>query len=590
MEDERRNFEGTGVRPKRVIYRRNEQEAEGAYGLNYLSLNPWDYPSDEEVTFRNAPSKRDRLESKLTSNSRMLDQSKNVRSCSNLEFSVAGDNSNWRDWRNLPMQRAEKPLGHWPIIASEGRYADPDLFTTEDRWATTLASKFSFPIRNEDLSSKIASSNFNMKHDESAGLHLSQSSDVYLPNTLHSFELNRNKSENTSVIYSTPSMFARASQQSQPCLSSVVHERVKEPISVISAPGNYFISSTINAEIAETNRLPRNTNEFLHAEPWLYPRRIVETNESNDKYITKESDKLSCTKEIKPNEINSTASNSIVKESDPVKFKAETETADKKVMPISEGKANISSSSSHVEKPRQYIKMGTYNGKTSVDAFLRKFEVCSKNNGWSDDEKLNQLTCALTEPASQLLWEFDSNTVATWSDLVNKLRLRYGSSDQASLYQTQLNTRRQKEGEDLGSVAQDIRRLMILAYPGPTSTHSETIAIRSFLDALRDKELALKLREREPETLDSAYKLALRLEGYKKAEREETEHSDRRPGRIKAVKENDFPFELVRKLLKEELKEELEPQKQRLEQLEHRLNNGSNFTNATSAESGLCAT
>ena len=129
-----------------------------------------------------------------------------------------------------------------------------------------------------------------MKHDESAGLHLSQSSDVYLPNTLHSFELNRNKSDNTSVIYSTPSMFARASQQSQPCLSSVVHERVKEPISVISAPGNYLISSTINAEIAEINRFPQNTNEFSHAEPWLYPRRIAETNESNDKYIIRESD------------------------------------------------------------------------------------------------------------------------------------------------------------------------------------------------------------------------------------------------------------------------------------------------------------
>ena len=160
FEEERRDFQGTGARPKRVIYRRNEQEAEGAYGLDYPSLNQWDYPSDEEVTFRNAPNKRDRLEPKLTSNSRMLDKDQsNVRSCSNLEFSVAGDNSNWKDRRNLPMQRAEKPLGHWPIIASEGKYADPDLFTTEDRWATTLASKFSFPIRKEELSTKIVSSN-----------------------------------------------------------------------------------------------------------------------------------------------------------------------------------------------------------------------------------------------------------------------------------------------------------------------------------------------------------------------------------------------------------------------------------------------
>src|SRR5678815_684570 len=373
-------------------------------------------------------------------------------------------------------------------------------------------------------------------------------------------------------------MFARASQQSQPCLSSVVHERVKEPISVMSASGNYVISSTINPEIAGMNRLPWDTNEFSHAEPWLYPRRLaethVETNEPNDNYKIKESDKFFSIKEVKPNEINSNASNPVVKEPDREKPKVRTdatETVDSKVISTPEGKTNVTSSSSHIERSRQYIKMGTYNGKTSVDAFLRKFEVCSKNNGWSDEEKLNQLTCALIEPASQLLWEFDSNTVTTWSDLVNKLRLRYGSSDQASLYQTQLNTRRQKDGEDLGSLVQDIRRLMILAYPGPTSTHSETIAIRSFLDALRDKELALKLREREPETLDSAYKLALRLEGYRKAEREETEHSDRRPGRIKAVKEAELSLESVRKLLKEEL----EP---RLEQLENRLNNGSNFT------------
>src|SRR5688572_27984141 len=269
-EEKKQMFQGTGARPKEFVYRRNEQEVEGAFGLNYLHLNRWDDPSDEEVTFRNAPIRRhDRLESKITSKPRSLDQT-NVRSCSNLEFSVAGDNPNGMDPREQPRHR--------PVFALEGRAADPSHFTTDDSgWATTLASKFSFPTRNEDLSTKIASSQFTLKHDESAGLHLSQSSDAYLPNTLHSFELNRKKSDNTSVIYSTSSMFARVSQQSQPCLSSVVHERVKEPIAVMSASGNSVISSTINPEIAEMNRLPWNANEFLHAEHWLYPRRLAET-------------------------------------------------------------------------------------------------------------------------------------------------------------------------------------------------------------------------------------------------------------------------------------------------------------------------
>jgi len=88
--------------------------------------------------------------------------------------------------------------------------------------------------------------------------------------------------------------------------------------------------------------------------------------------------------------------------------------------------------------------------------------------------------CSLTEPANQILWDSDSASVATCSDLINRLRARYGSEDQAALYQTQLSTRKQKEGEELGVLVADIRRLMVLAYAGPPSVHSETIAIRAF--------------------------------------------------------------------------------------------------------------
>src|SRR5678815_1600584 len=141
-------------------------------------------------------------------------------------------------------------------------------------------------------------------------------------------------------------MFARASLPSQPGLSSVVHERVKGPISVMSASGNYVMSSTINSEIAEMNRLPWNTNEFSHAEPWLYPRRLaethVETNESNDRHIIKPSENLLSGNEMKSNEINSNASNPVVKELDCAKPKVRTDTTDRKVMPTPEMKTSIS--------------------------------------------------------------------------------------------------------------------------------------------------------------------------------------------------------------------------------------------------------
>ena len=56
---------------------------------------------------------------------------------------------------------------------------------------------------------------------------------------------------------------------------------------------------------------------------------------------------------------------------------------------------------------------------------------------------------------------------------------------------------------------------MALAYPGlGQSEVHEIIARDHFIDAIGDHELELKLREREPPDLDSALRLAVRLEAY----------------------------------------------------------------------------
>ena len=231
---------------------------------------------------------------------------------------------------------------------------------------------------------------------------------------------------------------------------------------------------------------------------------------------------------------------------------------------VTESTTQSGSSKTSTEKSRQWIKLGNYSGRSSIEAFIRRFEICAANNGWSSDERLNQLLCSLTEPANQLLFECEASSITSWTDLVQLLRSRYGSTTQVSLYQTQLATRKQKEGEDLNVLVQDIRRLLTLGYPGPASVHRETIAIRAFLDALRDKSLALKVREREPGTLDDAYKLAMRLDCYQKAEEDSKEYGERRHGRVHAVKETALSVETVRRLLKEEL----ESCSRRLEQLE----------------------
>src|SRR6218665_345118 len=187
-----------------------------------------------------------------------------------------------------------------------------------------------------------------------------------------------------------------------------------------------------------------------------------------------------------------------------------------------------------LEKPRNYIKLESYSGQTPLLPFLRRFEVFSRQNQWSSSDRLNHLLCALKDGASQLIWESGADDIQSAEELIERLQNRYGTQDQQTLYRLELSTRRQRPGEDLGSLFADIQRLLVLAYPG-RSVHSETIGIQAYLAALDDRELALKVAERETTQLQEAYKLSLRLQAYKQAENNNNRDYPRNRGRVQAV-------------------------------------------------------
>jgi len=79
-------------------------------------------------------------------------------------------------------------------------------------------------------------------------------------------------------------------------------------------------------------------------------------------------------------------------------------------------------------------------------------------------------------------------------------------------YQIELRCRRRKRGESIRELAQDIRRLLALAYPGEQSRIFEHLARDAFLTALDDVNLELNVREKNPVSLDAAVQIAQRLE------------------------------------------------------------------------------
>ena len=168
----------------------------------------------------------------------------------------------------------------------------------------------------------------------------------------------------------------------------------------------------------------------------------------------------------------------------------------------------------HVSNQRNYgwMKLEKFNGEAYSGTFLMQFYNCADHNLWDKLEKLQYLRWSLTGSAAQMLWGTEG---ISFDQLVARLRSRFGSQEMELKYEAELQCRRRHKGEDLTELAQDIRRLMILAYSDDRSPMSQRLAKEHFITAIDDPELELKLREKEPQTLVAAVMYAQRLETFK---------------------------------------------------------------------------
>ena len=195
------------------------------------------------------------------------------------------------------------------------------------------------------------------------------------------------------------------------------------------------------------------------------------------------------------------------------------------------GSAERRSCSNHSRPKSSIMKPGKYDGTKSLDTFLVQFETCARYNRWSNRDKCAFLKCSLTDGPAQLLWDTGDPNLMDYDQLLERLRARYGSTGQAEKFRAELRNRRRRRGESLAELHGDIRKLMALAYPGINQSEiCEVVARDHFIDALNDRDFELKVREREPPDLESALRLAVRLEAYANARNDQTDvaYSNRR--------------------------------------------------------------
>jgi len=144
-------------------------------------------------------------------------------------------------------------------------------------------------------------------------------------------------------------------------------------------------------------------------------------------------------------------------------------------------------------KPVRGMKPEKFDGKGSWETFILQFQNCAEYNRWNAKDKKAHLRWSITGSAAQVLWGTEQ---MNYDQLVTKLSARYSGRGVEEKFQNELRYKRRSRGESVQELAQDIQRLMALAYPGQKSELANHLARDMFINALDEPELELKIRER----------------------------------------------------------------------------------------------
>ena len=187
------------------------------------------------------------------------------------------------------------------------------------------------------------------------------------------------------------------------------------------------------------------------------------------------------------------------------------------------------------------VKPPRYDGKDDIYEYLDSFEICCQINRWSPYLKGLHLANSLTGSARGILTELQRHEKTDIYILINKLKERYGSQNQNVIFRTELQSRTRKIGETIPELAQNIKKLTLMAYPNATKEFTDTLARDHFIEAINDETLRMKLREADPHTLSEATQIATRFEAYKTAENRRKQSFHVSSGRTEANHSKYYP-------------------------------------------------
>jgi len=152
------------------------------------------------------------------------------------------------------------------------------------------------------------------------------------------------------------------------------------------------------------------------------------------------------------------------------------------------------------------MKLPPYDGLTSLETFLAKFEHISRYRKWNDTDRFYQLCNALDDPAGQILWGLAAS--ATADSVIALLRTRFGNDLRIERFRAELRARRRKPGESLQFLYNDITRMVSLAHPTSVKDLTDRVAKEAFIGAIDDEWLKMRVMDKQPDNIEQALGIA----------------------------------------------------------------------------------
>ena len=130
---------------------------------------------------------------------------------------------------------------------------------------------------------------------------------------------------------------------------------------------------------------------------------------------------------------------------------------------LAEGRRRNEAEVGGIHKGR--VKPESFDGSQDWEDYLHHFRLVAVANSWSEKEKAVQLGVCLRGPARTTMRNarIKVDEKGAYRQLIKALGDRFQSPDQVDLFKQQLKTYRQKSGEGLSELADEIERLVCRA-------------------------------------------------------------------------------------------------------------------------------